>query len=431
MLIDLAYDLAGQLASGLVSIAPQSDLKLLRAFRERRGLFDRFEQWAREVRDPSRPLIWFHAPSYGEGLQARPVIERIRARRSDIQLAYTFFSPSAESFARGLPVDVADYLPFDTRSNARRLLQALRPTALVFSKLDVWPRLSEVCQATRVPSGIVSATMSAAAGRRKPFAQALLRRAYGSLSAVGAIAQEDAERLIQSGVHRDVVEVTGDTRYDQVWARATNPSANAALVQSLRNGRPTLVAGSTWPADEDTLLPAWLEVREQDPHVRLLIAPHEPTPSHLGTIEGWAAGNGLSLCRVDAPKAARADVILVDRVGILGDLYSLGRAAFVGGGFGSAGLHSVLEPAAFGVPVLFGPHHANSRDADLLIEADAASVVRNASDATDVIARWLGSEPLARAAGDLARGVVQRGLGAADRAYELVMRLVGRRVDGL
>jgi 3-deoxy-D-manno-octulosonic-acid transferase len=98
----------------------------------------------------------------------------------------------------------------------------------------------------------------------------------------------------------------------------------------------------------------------------------------------------------------------------------------VGGGFGTAGLHSVLEPAAFGVPVLFGPHHANSRDADLLLEADAASTVRNASDAAHVIGRWLGSEGLARAAGDAARAVVERGLGAADRAYDLVMRLLGR-----
>ena len=426
MLIDLAYDLAGQLASGLVSLAPESDVKAIRAFRERRGVLDRFAAWAREQRDPSRPLLWFHAPSYGEGLQARPVIERLRAKRPDIQLAYTFFSPSAEGFARGLPVDVADYLPFDTRYNARRLVEAVRPSALIFSKLDVWPRLSEVCHAAHVPLGIVSATMSAAAGRRQPLARALLRRAYGSLSAVGAIASEDAERLVQSGVRREVVEVTGDTRYDQVWTRATAPSPNRALVDSLRHDRPTLVAGSTWPADEDTLLPAWLEVREHDPHVRLLIAPHEPTPSHLQSIEGWAADNGLTLCRVEAAHAGRADVILVDRLGILGDLYSLGRAAFVGGGFGTAGLHSVLEPAAFGVPVLFGPHHANSRDAELLIEADAASTVRNASDAAHVIGRWMGSEALARAAGDAARAVVERGLGAADRAYDLVMRLMGR-----
>jgi 3-deoxy-D-manno-octulosonic-acid transferase len=424
VLIDLAYDLATHLASGLVSLAPESDVKAVRAFRERRGLSERFARWGREVRDPARPLIWFHAPSYGEGLQARPVIERIRATRPDIQLAYTFFSPSAESFARGLPVDVADYLPFDTRGNARLMVRALRPSALVFSKLDVWPRLSEVCSAEDVPAGIISATMSAGAGRRKPLARALLRRAYASLSRVGAISSDDAARLVESGVRADAVEVTGDTRYDQVWARATKPLANAPLVESLRTDRPTLVAGSTWPADEDTLLPAWLDLREHQPMVRLVIAPHEPTPPHLGTIEQWAASNQLTLARVDTPQAGRADVILVDRVGILGDLYSLGQAAFVGGGFGTAGLHSVLEPAAFGVPVIFGPRHANSRDADLLLETDGAASVRNVSDTTDVIGRWMGSEALATAAGEQARAVVQRGLGAADRAFDLVMRLI-------
>jgi len=424
VLIDLAYDLASHLASGLVSIAPESDLKTIRAFRERRGVIDRFSRWGHEVRDPKRPLIWFHAPSYGEGLQARPVIERIRARRPDIQLAYTFFSPSAEPFARGLPVDVADYLPFDTRGNAERMVASLRPSALVFSKLDVWPRLSEVCHDARIPAGIISATMSAGAGRRRPLARALLRRAYASLSSVGAIAREDAERLVESGVRADVVDVTGDTRYDQVWSRATKSPAHTPLVESLRSDRPTLVAGSTWPADEDTLLPAWLDVREQHPRVRLVIAPHEPTPPHLATIEEWARSNELTMARVDAPQAAGADVILVDRVGILGDLYSLGRAAFVGGGFGTAGLHSVLEPAAFGVPVIFGPQHASSRDAHLLLEVDGGASVRNVSDATDVIGRWMESETLAATAGEQARAVVRRGVGAADRAYDLVMRLL-------
>ncbi len=425
MLIDLAYDLAGQLASGLVAIAPDSQLKTVRTFRARRGLVERFERWAEGSRDLTRPLIWFHAPSYGEGLQARPVLERIRGRHPEIQLAYTFFSPSAAAFAQSLPVDVADYLPFDTRANARGMIEALRPSALIFSKLDVWPRLSEICRGAGIPSGIVSATMSAGAGRRKPLAHALLREAYGSLSVVGAISEEDGERLIEAGVRRDALQITGDTRYDQVWARATTPSANAPLVESLRTDRPTLVAGSTWPEDEDTLLPAWLDVREQLPRVRLIVAPHEPTPSHLAAIEGWASANDLALCRVGDAHAARADVILVDRLGVLGDLYSSGTAAFVGGGFGTAGLHSVLEPAAFGVPVLFGPRHDNSRDAGLLIEADAAATVRNASDTVDVIGRWLGSEALARAAGDAARAVVQRGLGAADRAYALVMRLLG------
>jgi 3-deoxy-D-manno-octulosonic-acid transferase len=425
LLIDLAYDLAGQLASGLVAIAPDSQLKAVRTFRARRGLVERFERWAEESRDLTRRLIWFHAPSYGEGLQARPVLERIRDRHPEIQLAYTFFSPSAAAFAKSLPVDVADYLPFDTRANARCMIEALRPSALIFSKLDVWPRLSEVCRGAGIPSGIVSATMSAAAGRRKPLAHALLRDAYASLSVVGAISEEDGERLIEAGVRRDALEVTGDTRYDQVWARATAPSANAPLIDSLRSDRPTLVAGSTWPEDEDTLLPAWLDVREQQSRVRLVIAPHEPTPSHLHAIEGWATANDLPLCRIGDAHAGRADVILVDRLGVLGDLYSLGTAAFVGGGFGTAGLHSVLEPAAFGVPVLFGPRHDNSRDAGLLIEADAGATVRDPSDTVDVIGRWLGSATLARAAGDAARAVVQRGLGAADRAYALVMRVTG------
>lgn len=426
MLIDLAYDLAGHLANGLVLLAPPSDLKLVRSFRERRGVLERFAAWARSARDPGRSLAWFHAPSYGEGLQARPVIERLRARHPEVQIAYTFFSPSALPFARALDVDVADYLPFDTPGNARRLVASLRPQALVFSKLDVWPRLSEVCADEGVPTGVISATMSAAAGRRHPLAHALLRRAYGSLSAVGAITAADAERLIQAGAPASAVEVTGDTRYDQVWRRATTTPANAGLVDALRADRPTLVAGSTWPADEEVLLPAWLSVLQELPRARLVIAPHEPAPAHSAAIEEWARGNELTTARVDAPGAGRSDVLIVDRVGILGDLYAVGTAAMVGGGFGRAGLHSVLEPAAFGIPVVFGPHHGNSHDASVLLEADAAASVTDASVLADVIARWLGNPALAGQAGEHGRAVVRQGVGAADRAYDLVMRLLER-----
>ena len=116
--------------------------KLARGIRGRGGVLERMEAWAREHRDPSRPLAWFHAPSVGEGHQARTVIEAFRARRPDAQVAYTYFSPSAEQFARSVPADFADYLPLDAAGDVRRALDALRPAALAFSKYDVWPVLT-------------------------------------------------------------------------------------------------------------------------------------------------------------------------------------------------------------------------------------------------------------------------------------------------
>ncbi|HEX5581750.1 MAG TPA: glycosyltransferase N-terminal domain-containing protein, partial [Gemmatimonadaceae bacterium] len=332
-----------------------------------------------------------------------------------------------ESFARRLAVDFADYLPFDTAGDMRAVLRALQPSALVFSKLDVWPVLVREASTRGVPLGMVSATLAAGSSRRSGPAARLLRDAYARLDRVGAIAAADADRLVELGVRPDAVRVTGDTRYDQVWARAAAADRTGPLLAPLASGRPTLVAGSTWPADERTLLPAWERVRAAVPGARLVIAPHEPTAGHLAPIERWATSAGLRLARLSAPDAPAADVVLVDRVGVLGELYALADAAYVGGGFHAAGLHSVLEPAAFGAPVLFGPRFANSRDAELLVEAGGGATAPDARALGDVLLRWLTDDDARREAGHHARALVEGGLGAAERSWDLVAELLSFR----
>ena len=368
-----------------------------------------------------------HAPSVGEGLQARPVIERLRASRPDAQLVYTYFSPSAEEFAARLNVDFRDFLPFDAAPAARDALDALQPTALVFSKVDVWPTLTREARARNVRLGLISATLAAQSSRRRGIAAAMLREAYARLDAVGAIDAEDAERLAELGVRRDVIEVTGDTRYDQVWARAMAVDPSSTLLAPLASARPTLVAGSTWPADERVLLPAWLSVRREIPDARLIIAPHEPTTAHLLPIERWAEQSGLAHARLDSAAAPSADIVVVDRVGVLGDMYARATVAFVGGGFHAAGLHSVVEPAAFGAPVIFGPRWRMSRDADRLLRAEGAAAVTGAAEMADRLTEWMTSSTARRAAGDRAQGLVRAGLGAADRSVALVVRLLEDR----
>jgi 3-deoxy-D-manno-octulosonic-acid transferase len=424
-LLRIPYALAGVIAHGLVRAVPAGNSKFRRGLGARRGIVDRYARWGAGSRDASRPLVWFHAPSVGEGLQALPVIEIVRSRRPDVQIAYTFYSPSAERFAGSLAVDFVDYLPFDTDDNADAIISALRPNALVFSKLDIWPALTERAAAARVPVGVISATLPESSGRRGLLARAALGDAYRSIERVGAIDEKDGERLREQGVRGDRITVTGDTRYDQVWSRARQPAS--PLVQSLRSARPTLVSGSTWPSDEEHLLPAWTKIRDKIPDARMVIAPHETSDSHLRSIESWARAGALTLARVDAASATDADVILVDRYGILGDLYALADVAYVGGGFQSAGLHSVLEPAAFGAPVLFGPRIDKSRDAGRLIEAGGGAVVTAVADLSLRLADWLGSVPARDSAGAAAREMVQSGLGAAERSFALVSALLPRR----
>ena len=417
----LGYEGAARAATLLAAVVPDSSSKILATFAARRGVLGRFRSFAR---DRTRPLLWMHAPSVGEGLQARPVLDLVRLRRPDVQLAYTHFSPSAREFAARLPVDFSDVLPFDTTHAGRAALDALSPEALVFSKLDVWPTLAREAAARGTRLGLVSATLSAESSRLGGFAAALLRDAYARLDRVGAISPEDADRLVSLGVPHARVTVTGDTRYDQVWARARATTLDSSMLAPLRAGRPTLVAGSPWPSDEAVLLPAWARLAARDGAVRLIIAPHEPTAAHVEAVERWAATSGLRHARVGDPAARDADVIVVDRVGVLGDLYALADAAWVGGAFHAAGLHSVIEPAAFGAPVLFGPRHGASRDARLLLDADAAREVADEAEAERALGDWLLRGDQRDMAGTAARAVVHAGLGAAERSYRLVVALL-------
>lgn len=419
----LLYESAARLATAASSLA-RGDGKLARSLAARHGVLDRWSRWAVTHRDPSRALIWFHAPSVGEGLQARPVIEALRAQHPEWQLAYSYFSPSASGFASRLPVDVTDFLPFDTTAAAAHMLSALRPSMLVFSKLDVWPILCEHAQRHGVPTALISATMSPVARRHGHMAQALLRDAYSSLAFVGAIAADDAARLEGLGCRPSAVAITGDTRFDQVWARAGAVHRDGPLLAGLSSTRPTLVAGSTWPADEAVLLPAWERLRAEVPQARLIIAPHEPTPAHLAPIERWATDAGLRLSRLGDDSAGATDVVLVDRVGVLGELYALAHVAFVGGGFHDAGLHSVLEPAAFGAPVLFGPRHDNSREASALENAGGGSAVSNVSELGSQVAMWFTDAPARATAGSAARDFVSQGLGATRRTVERLEALL-------
>ncbi|MEO5589695.1 MAG: glycosyltransferase N-terminal domain-containing protein, partial [Gemmatimonadaceae bacterium] len=165
-LVRLPYAAAGAISRFAVSIAPDRNSKGFRALHARRGLLDRYREWGATHRDRARPLLWVHAPSVGEGLQALPVIQGFRQRHPDAQVVYTFFSPSAERFSATVGADFHDYLPFDQAAASETALDALQPTALVFSKLDVWPLLVEAAAARNVKLGLLSATVPESSSRR-------------------------------------------------------------------------------------------------------------------------------------------------------------------------------------------------------------------------------------------------------------------------
>src|SRR6266508_56773 len=427
------YRLSVNVATRAAPLVARFDKKVARGLDGRRGLAARLAAWAATRRDTRRPLVWMHAPSVGEGLQAKPVLETLRAEHPDWQLAFTFFSPSAERLAKNLPVDVADYLPLDRPSEVAAVLDALKPTALVFSKLDVWPELTLAAARRGVKLGLISATVSPHSSRLRWPTRQWSAPAYRALDRVGTISEEDGERLELLGARADAIAVTGDTRYDSVAERAARLDKTReplARLATTATGTFTIVAGSTWPSDEAVLLPAFADLLHQLPTARLLLAPHEPNPDHL-------AGIAERLRHLKLPRPVRLSqlehakpgpVIVVDRVGILADLYSLGDTAFVGGGFHRAGLHSVLEPAVFGVPLIFGPHWRMSRDAALLLDQGGAVAMPPPGDARHPLhSQWLvwHHDPEARTrVGKAAKQVVADGRGASERTAALVWGLV-------
>ncbi len=428
----LAYRLAARAAAGLTPALGILGGKIRAGDRARRGAGDRLCQWAEASRDRARPLAWLHASSVGEGLQAESVLGELRRLLPDCQYVYTHFSPSAEALARRLPVDAADYLPYDLPDAAAGLLEALQPDLLVFAKLDLWPELATQAAARGTPVAIVAGTVSPGSGRLRWPARWLLRAGYQSVAAAGVISLEDGDRLARLGVPGDRIQVSGDPRFDSVAQRVQAVAADDPLLR-FGQGAPTMVAGSTWPGDERVLLEAFARIRGYRPEARLILVPHEPTGPHLAAVERLAAQAGLPAPVRLSEAAAPAPLLLVDRVGVLATLYGAGSMAYVGGGFGRAGLHSVLEPAAWGIPVTFGPRWENSRDARLLLEAGAAESLRPSGgwQVGEALAglwdSWIRDQRSRAVQGGRAREVVERGLGAARRSAEMLAGLISLR----
>ena len=422
----LIYRAVVRVATAAVPLFSLTSPKARAGHRGRRGAERRLSEWARRERDPARPLAWFHASSVGEGLQAESVIEALRVLQPRLQFVFTHFSPSSEPLARRLPVEASGYAPYDLPADIDSILDSLRPDLLVFSKLDLWPELATRAAARGVSVALVAGTVSAGSGRLRWPARRLLAPGYASVAAAAAVAEPDADRLVRLGVPRPGVRVLGDPRFDSVVARVGAVAADDPLLR-FGQGAPTLVAGSTWPGDENALISAFAAILAERPDARLIVVPHEPTPGRLARLAALAAHAGLPRPVRLGEASGPVPLLAVDRVGVLAALYGAGSMAYVGGGFGRAGLHSVLEPAAWGLPVAFGPRWQESRDAALLREAGAAVSVDGADEMKTTWETWLRDAAGCAAMGRRAREVVESGQGAARRSAEMLDQLISSR----
>lgn len=372
--------------------------------------------------------ILLHASSVGEYLQAAPLMQRMVQADSLLPLYLSYFSPSVAKRAESCShATLPFYLPEDTRANMRRLLDALAPRLIVISKFDIWPNL--VWEAVRrgVPVAVTAATLSPDSGRLRGLAAGFHRSFYPLLSLVCAISRQDADNFIQLGVAPERCIVTGDTRFDQTWERALAVSENDPLVKPFHGWRDDVIfaAGSIWPADQQRLLPALDKLCKKFANLRLILAPHEPSAGHVRQLTDFCAQAGLgfelySSFNASAPASRSADqvrpdtrVVIVDTMGALAAVYRAADLAYIGGSF-SSGVHNTMEPACFGLPLVFGPRHLNSFEARLMIEAGGAFTADTAELITERLGRLIDDKKFRKECGQSALRVVQSNLGATD-----------------
>jgi 3-deoxy-D-manno-octulosonic-acid transferase len=402
--------------------------KVRRGIRGRNGLFERLEGEIARLQPGTR--IWFHSSSMGEFEQAKPIIAALKEKHPSVRIIVTFFSPSGYEHSRTYQLaDIITYIPFDSRRSARRFLDLVRPDLSVMVRYDIWPNHIWELHRRSIPVIIANATMSRRTLRRLPCIRSMHRTVYECIDTVLAVAQSDVEAFRSFGLRRTHVEAIGDTRYDQVAIRSAGARKRSIVPHTVLEGKKVLVAGSTWPEDEDVLLPAFLEIRQSVPDLLLILVPHEPTLEHIEGVERDLDGQVESI-RFSALNEYNGErVIIVDSIGILLVLYACAHLAYVGGSF-RQGIHNVLEAAVYGIPVLFGPRHRNSHEPLMLIERGGAFVVSTTEELIRTAVNLLQDESARSTAGGRASAFVQANLGATQRILRFIEPHITRIQDG-
>ncbi len=306
----------------------------------------------------ARPL-WIHAAS-GEIEYARPIIREYKKKNPDVPILITYTSPSAKKILEGLDeVDAWGVLPWEFNFLMNAFIKKWNPRALLISRTDVWPILANSMSSAKIPSLLFSATFAENSSRLKGFTRFLTRYTLNQLTEIHCVSEDDRKNLEDLQLKCKIC-VSGDTRFDQVFHRLENPKALKSELMPTPDDF-VFIAGSTWPEDEKHLLGALAKFKGQ--LLKVIIAPHEATPTHLEQLEQQIQELGLKSLRYStANHWPEGKILIVDQVGILAELYTWSDLAFIGGSFKKQ-VHSVMEALAAGVPVMVGPFHKNNREA--------------------------------------------------------------------
>lgn len=383
----------------------------------------------RSNRESGGKRIWLHAVSVGEVHVLKTLIDELLAQRDDVQLfisttTETGFDRANELFGEQHQVF---FFPFDFSWAIRNVMARIQPTLLVLAELELWPNLIHLAADYGLPVMVANGRLSKKSYvmyRRFGF---VTRPMFGKLTCVASQTPAYADRFVGLGCDSENVTVTGNLKYDSVETDRNNSKSEwcrgIAIGYGFKNDDKVFVAGSTQIEDEIAAVDAWLALREPFSELKLILVPRHP--DRIKEIESLLAKNDLKANRRSKSDSIESDILIVDVIGELSGWWGLADVAFVGGSMGSRGGQNMIEPAAYGVPVCFGPNTANFKETvDGLLACKAARVVRDADDLSGFVAEMLNSPIESEAIGTRARKYVSLHQGAAGRTVEIVNEFV-------
>jgi 3-deoxy-D-manno-octulosonic-acid transferase len=351
--------------------------------------------------------IWFHFASLGEFEQGRPVLEEMRKLYPENKIVITFFSPSGYEVRKNTPLaDAVYYLPLDTAKNARKFIDAIQPKLAVFTKYEYWYHFFNEMHRRDIPLYIISGIFRPGQVFFKWYGS-LHRRILGFVTWF-FVQDENSKQLLQ-GIDVKNVTVSGDTRFDRVWANAQSPKA-LPVIDEFKNGQKLFIAGSTWPQDEQLIVSLGIRY----PKWKFIFAPHEISEEKINDLINLLPGrSALRFSQIPNDKHQVADyqTLIIDNIGMLSALYYYADIAFIGGGFG-AGIHNTLEAAAFGLPVIFGPNFARFKEARDLVALKAGFSINDELQLKEIAETLVADEAFYDAASKKARVYVEEHTGA-------------------
>lgn len=372
------------------------------------------EDWAQKLAKQLGAIdstVWFHFASLGEFEQGRPVMEALKKAAPDTQLVISFFSPSGYEIRKNYPLAKAVcYLPLDSPKNAQKFIELIKPKYAVFTKYEYWFYFFRTLHEQHIPLYLVSGIFRENQVFFKWYG-GFYRQMLGFIRYF-FVQNEESKTLLNSlGITQ--VAVSGDTRFDRVTENAQHKKELKEIKDFCGKAK-VLIAGSTWPADEELLI----SIIERYPSWKFIIAPHEISEANLQRLEKQLVGKTMRYSSLTGKHSTLPEVLIIDNIGLLSSLYAYGDVAYIGGGFGK-GIHNTLEAAAFGLPIIFGPKYQKFQEAKDLIQIQAGFSISNKAELNDCFDRLQADTK--HSAGAKAKAYVAAHTGATDQLLKKIL----------